>query len=350
MRPLFSGLILLLILLIVLYIPIQIPYYSESIGKVVPVQEWKIIQDQTGRLNSLIRDNITGAAQQIDAYQFEQGDFSGMQIDLPAGAFVNAGDTVVRMYSTRQSQEIQQIEAQLALYAAQLNAEKTGDKAPIVQEAENKLHFAEQDLTLKEALYQNEKKLVAEGLIAVIAFQETENAYHLAKIQVEIAQKTLETVDTGLKTESVGITEAQLRGLRDRLALLRIKGLSFVLQAPFSGYIVPTMLPEELLILQRSDEYLVHIPLKVEQLVYLDSTSIINVTDVKSLQVFRAKYLGTLPKVEVLDSRQVALVTALVRPDSLGTRLSTGISTRCLIDFGKINQREYIRRVLHFKW
>ena len=346
----YSGLILLLILLVGLYVPIRVPYQATSIGKVVPVQEWQIFQDQAGRLTSVVRDNKTGAAKQIDSYQFEQGDFSGMRIDLPAGAFVSAGDTVVRMYSIRQSQEIQTIEAQITLYNAQLGAETTGDKPPIVQEAENKLHFAEQDLAVKEALYDTNKRLKEEGLIAVTAFQTIENDYRLAKIQVEIAKKSLENVGTGLKNESVGITEAQLQGLRKQLALLRQKGLSFVLCAPFSGYVVPSLLPGELLILQRSDEYLVHIPVKVEQLAYLDSTSIINVMDVKTARVFRAKYFGILPKIEVLENHQVALVEALVNPDSAGVRLSMGISTRCNIDFGNINQREYIKRVLNFKW
>jgi hypothetical protein len=227
-----------------------------------------------------------------------------------------------------------------------------GDKPPIVQEAENKMNFAKQDLAVKETFYQTKKRLKEEGLISVIEFQEAENVYQLAKIQVEIASKTLETVGTGLKNESVRITEAQLRGLRDRLALLRQKGLSFVLRAPFSGYIVPTssLLPEELLILQRADEYLVQIPMKAEQLAYLNQTSEINVTDVKTQRVFQATLLGTLPRIEVLDNRQVVIVSALVVPDSVGIRLSTGISTRCSIGFGKINQREYIKRVLNFTW
>jgi hypothetical protein len=328
----------------------KVPYFAVSIGKAMPVQEWQIMQDQAGRLSSVIRDNKTGAAQQIDSYQFEQGDFSGMRIDLPVGAYVHKGDTIVRMYSIRQSQEIQEIEAQLGLYKAQLSADTTGDKPPIVQEAENKLHFAKQDLAVKAALYETNKRLKEEGLLAVTTFQTIENEYRLAKIQVDIAQKNLENVDTGVKVESVGITQAQLRGLQNRLAILRQKGLSFVICAPFSGYVVPSLLPEELLVLQRSDEYLVHIPVKVEQLTYLDSTTVIDVMDVKTAQVFRAKYLGTLPKVEILDNHQVGLVIVSVQPDSVGLRLSTGISTRCTVDFGKISQREYIKRVLHFKW
>lgn len=350
MKPLYSGLILLAILLFLFYVPVRISYHAESIGTVLPVQEWKLLQDQTGRLSSMVIDYKTGAAKQIDAYQFEQGDFSGLHVDIPNGLFVHAGDTLVRLYSTIQAQEIQEIKAELALYSAQFKAETTGEKAPVVQEAENKLYFAEQDLKLKESLYNTKKRLKDEGLIAVTEFETVENDYRLAKIQTDIAKKGLDNVQTGLKKESVGITEAHLRGLRERLALLEKKGLSFVLRAPFTGYVVTGALPEELLTIQSAEEYFLQIPIKVEQLAYLDSSSVIRVTDVNTRQEYTARYLFTMPKVEVLDNRQVALLAASLRPDSPAQRISTGISVRCYIDFGKINQREYLKRLLNFNW
>lgn len=327
----------------------QMPYAAESIGRVLPAQEWRLVQDQTGRLSSVVRDHKLGAAQQIDAFQFEQGDFSGIKIEIPTGSFVSAGDTVVRMYSIRQREEIQQIEAQLALYSAQLQSDKTGDKPPIVQEAENKLHFAEQDLSLKENFYHLKKKLKDEGLIAATEFQMAENDWNLAKIQVEIARKYLENVGTGIKVEGVGITEAQLLGLKNRLNILKQKGLAFVIRAPFSGWVVTSPLSEELLTLQRADEYVVQIPVRVEQLKYLHPDVGIFVTDVQTGHVFRGKYGVLGSKVEVLDNRQVSLLSAYVKPDSLGTRLSTGVSTMCRIDFGQVNQREFFRRILNFQ-
>lgn len=333
-----------------LYVPIQIPYSAESIGRVLPAQEWRLVQDQTGRLTSVVRDHKLGAAQQIDAFQFEQGDFSGIKIDIPAGSFVAAGDTVVRMYSIRQREEIQAIEAQLALYSAQLQSDKTGDKPPIVQEAENKLHFAEQDQKLKEDFYHLKKKLKDDGLIAATEFQTAENDWRLAKIQVEIARKTLESVDTGLKPESVGITEAQLRGLKNRLNILKQKGLAFVIRAPFSGWVVGSVLPEELLTLQSANEYVVQIPVRVEQLKYLNSGAAIHVTDVQTQHIFPARYASIGSRVDVLDNRQISMLTAMVLPDSTGSRLSTGVSAICRIDFGKVNQREYLNRILNFQW
>ena len=328
----------------------RVPFGADSIGKVYPAQDWRLVQDQAGRISSVVRDYRNGAVQQMDAFQFEQGDISGLQFDLPPGGFLQVGDTVVRMYSTRQREEIQNIESQLALYGAQLHAESTGDKPPIVQEAENQLLFAEQDLVGKDKTYRLKTPLFEQGLVALLEYQTAESALELAKIQVDIARKNLETVRTGLKTESLGITEAQLRGLKNRLAILRQKNLALVLRAPFGGFVTPALPPEELLVLQRSDEYLIQIPVKVEQLSYLRKSTSVQVTDIQSQRTYRARMLRTDTKVEVLDNRQVVVLNAIVQPDSSNQRFSTGLAARCHIEFDTVNQREYLLRLLHFKW
>lgn len=351
MKQLLGGLIILGIFIAALWVPVQVPFTAESVGRVYPAREWQLLQDQTGRITSVVRDFRVGATQQIDAYQFEQGDISGLRFVFPPDRFIHVGDTVVRMYSIRQNEEIQNIEAQLALYGAQLQADVTGDKPPVVQEAENRLHFAEQDLVWKEKIFLIKKPLWEQQLIAFTEYQEAESAYNLAKIQVEIARKYLENVGTGLKVESVGITQAQLRGLKNRLEILRNKGLSFVLRAPFSGWVVPVVTPpEEQLILQEAGEYVVQIPVKSDLLPYLSPETIITVTDLQTLRTYPARLFRTGTKVEVLDNRQVSMLTAIVAPDSLGNQLSTGVSALCRIDFGKINQREYLKRILKFKW
>lgn len=351
MKRLFGGLIIIGIIGAALYLPVQIPFAAESIGRVCPAREWQLVQDQTGRISSIVRDYRLGATQQIDAYQFEQGDISGLQFVLPPGRFVHVGDTVVRMYSVRQNEEIQNIEAQLALYGAQLQADVTGDKPPVVQEAENRLHFAEQDLVQKEKIFLIKKPLWEQQLIAFTEYQEAESAYQLAKTQIGIAQKYLETVATGLKTESVGVTQAQLHGLKNRLDILRRKGLSFVLRAPFSGWVAPAaLLPEEQLILQQAGEYVVQIPVRIQHLPYLNHETVITVTDVQTQRAYPAQLLQTGTKIEVLDNQQVSVLTAIVTPDSIGTRLTTGVSANCRVDFGTVNQREYLLRLLNFKW
>lgn len=352
MKRLYGALFFIALLVAALYLPIRIPFGADSIGRVWPVQEWRLVQDQTGRITSVVRDHRSGTAQQIDAFQFEQGDISGLRFEIPAGGFVRAGDTIVRMYSIRQRELIQEIEAQLALYGAQLQSDRTGDKPPVVQEAENRLHFAEQDLVWKEKNYQIQKRLLAEQLIALTEFQVAENDFELARIQVDIARKYLETVNTGLKPESIGVTQAQLAGLRNRLAILKQKGLSFVLRAPFDGFVQPSVLPEELLVLNRADQYLVQVPVRVEQLHYLGPSTRFSITDMQSQKTYPADFLAAGAKVEVLGNRQVSFIAATLQPDSVSARerLTVGIAARCRITFDTVDQREYLRRILNFSW
>lgn len=346
----YGALIFLGLMVALLYVPMKLPFEGISIGRIWPAQEWRLVQDQTGRITSVIRDNRTGTARQIDAFQFEQGDISGLQLDVPDSGYVRVGDTIVRMYSVRQREEIQEIEAQLALYGAQLRADVTGDKPPIVQEAENQLRYAEQDLQVKEKNYRIQKQLLDQELVALTDFQFVENEYELAKIQVDIARKNLEDVATGIKMESVGVTEAQLKGLRNRLEILRQKGLSFVLRAPFSGHVQPSILPEELIILQQGDAYVVQIPVRVEQLRYLSPQTKLLITDMQTQKTYTGQLFSTNSKVEILDNRQVSIVNALVVPEQPGERLSVGISAHCVVRFDEINQREYLKRLLNFTW
>ncbi len=137
--------------------------------------------------------------------------------------------------------------------------------------------------------------------------------------------------------------------MKNRLQILRQKGLSFVIRAPFSGWVTSSPLPEELLTLQRSDEYVVQIPVRVEQLRFLHPGIGIAIRDVQTGQVFQGKYGALGTKVEVLDNRQVSLLKAYVQPDSAGARLSTGVSSICRLDFGNVNQREYLLRLLNFQ-
>ena len=349
-KRLFGGLLIFCILLVAFWIPVQIPYVENSIGQVYPAREWKLLQSQAGRITSVIRDYRVGATSSIAAFQFEN-DISGVQFSIPPDRFVHRGDTVVRMYSIRQSEEIQEIEAQLALYKAQLRSDVTGSKESVVEGAENQLRFAEQDLIQKERTFKIKKPLWEQQLIAFTEYEEAEGAYKLAKIQVDIARQNLESVRTGLKAEGVSVTKAQLRGLRDRLEILRRKGLSYVICAPFDGWVVRTDMPaEEQYTLQEAGKYVVRIPIKIENLPYLNDQTVFYVTDMQTQRTFKAQLLHNGTKVEVLNQLQISNITALVETDSLDERLSTGISAFCQIDFGKIHQREYLRRILKFNW
>jgi hypothetical protein len=351
MKRFAGGVIFLIILCAILFVPVEIPFDASSIGKILPAQEWKLLQDQTGHLSSVVWDYRSGVVREMGAYQFQSGDFSGFESSVPVSdtsIFIASGDTIVRMYSALQKQELQDLNAEIALYSAQLQAEKTGEKNPIIQEAENKLFFARQDLTLKQKNYDIQKSLYTDGVIAKTEFIKTENDYELAKIQVGIAEKNVETAQTGLKSESLDITKNRIESLKKSVALLRQRGLKLMIRAPFSGYVSPVLLPGEMLTLQSAGEYVVHIPLKVEHLPYLNQQTTIEVTDAQSGKTYPARFLQIAPKVEVLDNKQVVVLLASLSLGNEHLRLSTGISGACTVHFGRVNQREYLKRLLNF--
>lgn len=348
MNRYWSAALLLVALGAMWFLPIITTHSIASLGKVLPVKEWRLSQDRTGRITSLVHDYLTGLTTQMAAFQFKTGDVSRAETQVSARdstGFIKANESIFKMYSSAALDEIQELTGQIQTLQAQLVAEKTGEKTPIVQEAENKLYFAQQDFTLRQKQFEIQRKLFADGVIALTEYQTSENDFELARINIEIAQKTLDQALTGLKPESQNITKSQIVALQKRLEILKERNLAYDLHAPFSGFLAQSLLPEDILLLQSHGDYLVEIPIPTDQLQYLSDSTVLEITDA----ITHFKHIGNLvevqPQVAVMDNRQVAKIRAVVHLEG-SARLSTGISANCTIVFGRMRWRDYLKRII----
>lgn len=343
--------ILVLIIFVALYVPVSIPFSLSSIGKVYPHQEWRLMQDASGNITTTLTDNKSGVRQLQQAFQFERGDLVSM--DLKYADTTNTilvGDTLLRINTIVFQDRIQQLTNQLIIEEALLKSSQTGDKDPIISEARNKLEFARKALVLHEKNYQTNKKLLEEGLISELEFRAFENAWELAKIDISIAEKSLEDVDTGLKSEDIGVNKSRIESLQNQIAFLKQQLTKYVVTAPFSGRRVPVAAAGEMLVVYNTDEYIMQIPVKAEDIQYISECKNIYVTDIRNKSRYHATFLEAGTNVEVVGGRQVVFISASVKVPAHAAAISTGMAMTCEISCGEINQREYIRRILNFTW
>lgn len=345
-------LILIGLILLGLYIPVQIPWEFVSIGKIYPRQEWRILRDASGNITSSLQDYRTGTALGGTSYQFKSGDLVQAELSVhpDSTGFVQAGDTILHIYTTLITDQLITLRGQLLVEKATLTSQLTGEKTPVVLEAENKVLFAEQQFGLQQKNYNTSKTLFDEGLISLIEFRTAENEYESDKIDVEIAKKNLETVQTGLKREDVNITRSRIASLEQQIAFLEKQQAKYVLTSPITGRQAPVSQPDEMLLLQKTDEYIVQIPVKAEDMKYIGDLKKITLTDVQNLKTYEATLVQTGSQMMVVAGKQVNFLLASVHPPSPAIQLSTGMSVTCKLSFGSINQREYISRVLNFSW
>lgn len=342
---------LVLLVLAALYLPISIPYDLVSIGSVMPAEEWRLIQDAGGSLSSSHQDNRSGIVSDLSNWQFERGDLSGMEVTLsPADSGrVGLGDTIVRMYSAVIQKQIIDLENSLNVKKSEQRVLVTGEKPPIVQEAESKLVFAREALVLREKEYNMAKPLLAENLISRLEFNRIENALDLAKIDIITAEKALDVANTGLKDESVDFNRSELLALERELDFLRRRNAGYVIRAPFTGVCAPIRTPGEVLILQNVETCIVTIPIKSEEMAYLSDSARVEVIDPITQRHYFGKVLRILPQTQVLDSKSVGFLTAVISPSNTHERISLGLSAKCIVHCGRLDQRKYLQRILRFR-
>ena len=342
--------ILILIILAALYVPVRVPYALLSVGSILPCEEWRLMQETGGGLSSMHQNNKTGIVQRLASWQFERGDLTGMEVTVRPDTFgqVICGDTVVRMYSSIIHQQILELDNRLKVLQSEQQVLLTGEKAPIVQEAESELVFAKEALTLREKEYAVAQQLLAEGVIAKMEFNRAENVLKLAKIEVITAEKGLAVANTGVKSESVGVNAAHIQTLQKQIAFLRARNAGYVITSPFDGVIAPIREVGEVMILQKINECIVTIPVKTEEMSFITDSCRIEVTDPITQKVYVAHYLGKEAQTQVIGSRSVAFVRAAIYPEHRGERITLGISAQCSIQCGELNQREYLKRLLRF--
>lgn len=327
-----------------------LPFTLTSVAKVYPSREWRVVQDANGGILTSMEDYLTGVVNGSQVFQFERGDLVNVQLHVPDSLrLVQAGDTVIRIYNIVLDGRITTLRGELSIAEATLKASIAGDRPEAIAEAAEKLRFSEQELTIHEHVYQVQRQLLKDSVTSDLSFRTAENAYRVAQREVDVANKTLIAVKAGLKPEDIAVARANIGSLQQQIAFLERQQSQYIIKSPIKGEVTPIDVTGQMIVVQDRDRYLLYIPVRVEDLQYITDTSVIQLHDVVTQQAFTATKLKVLPKIQVLGGRQaVMLVASLVPPE--GVNITTGLSMACTIQCGQLNQREYIKRMLNFKW
>ncbi len=349
MNRVITLVILAVIIAGLLFLPIKIPYTLESIGDVKPVEEWILLQDINGSLNASHRNNQTGVVENIASWQFERGDLYGMEVSIKPQAYdhILRGDTIVRMYSSLIAQQILDIENQLKVKTAQMQVLVTGEKTPIIEEAESKLRFAKEALSLRQKEYDIAKTLQDEGVNAPIDYTRALNALELARINITTAEKALVIAQTGVKSESSSLNTSESNALKKQLNFLKTKNTKYVIIAPFDGRVVPTLLPGEILRLQKIKECVVTVPVKTEEMTYTGHNPELFIQDAVNGHTYQAKIILKSNQTEILNGRSVSSILAIIHPQE-NEMITLGVSARCLLHCDELSPIKYLRRILNY--
>jgi hypothetical protein len=96
------------------------------------------------------------------------------------------------------------------------------------------------------------------------------------------------------------VQRSNITSLNNQVAFLENQLTKYVVTAPFNGVRVPVVLPEEMLVLYNTDEYIMQIPMKAEDIRYISECKNIFVTDIRNQSRYEATLLEVGSNVEVV--------------------------------------------------
>jgi hypothetical protein len=141
---------------VLLFLPITVGRTITVSGKVLPAREWLLVKSQAGSLIATLRDHLQGTVVSYTVVSVLRGDAFGFDLfsSRKPGDFVGAGDTIISIRSHELVREYHRVSGELAIARANLAVMATGEKEPVVREAERSLRLARENAALQRTLLQ----------------------------------------------------------------------------------------------------------------------------------------------------------------------------------------------------
>jgi len=306
---------------------IKVPNSLSIFAEVQPLQKWQLIKGTDGQLTSVLMDYETGFSNAFGVTQFQRGESMVFTFaeSIKNKQKVSEGDTIGVIRSSDVEENLVKLEGELSVAKAELQANKTGEKAPLITEAKNRLEFAKAKLGQKKDTFKRNEQLFQKGFLPQEQYETDLWEIKQLEIEISIYQSQLEAITSGLKPETLNLLESKITALSQELNALKQRAKNFVVVAPINGTISRSFSSDTLLSILNVDNVVVNVPLKVEYKDVLKEGSAVSVSFAEYDTPFKARLLSLSKEVKMLNREQV--VVAVIMVENLERHLLPGMIT-----------------------
>ena len=340
-------LLFFLSIIIVFIIPFKIPYTFKSTARIYPSQEWVLMTGQDDSFISVIYDNKTNVINNLTNYKFERGDIAELNINpqLISGQQINKGDTIAFIHSFDIENELTELRSEIEVEKASLNVLKSGEKVSIINEAEKKYDYAIQQLKLDEKTFLRQQTLFQDSVISAAEFDQVENVYQLAKINLNILENELLSLKSGDKPSEINLINEKINSIKINIEILENQKDQYFIISPRSGIINFSPALGQYFSISDNNEYILKIAIQLKNRKHLDSLSSINFEIAGDNAINSASLLQINDKVESIGSHQIFFIKAIADNND---NISRGMAVQCKIACDDVSLFEYCMRTMDF--
>lgn len=158
------------------------------------------------------------------------------------GAHVRQGRVLARLDTSRLAPQVAQAEAQLAAQQAALERLRNGNRPEEIAQGRANLEAAQAEALNAKQHHERQVVLVQTSATSQALLDQARAAADMAKAKVDATQKALDLLIVGSRPEDIAQAEAQVRGSKAQLALLRQQLADAELTSPATGVIVSRLM------------------------------------------------------------------------------------------------------------
>ena len=336
--------LLLLIALVVLLLPVQLPYAITTPGQVLPAREWLLVRDAAGRITSVLVDHTLGSTQEYSIAQFERQDAMrfALNADLRFAETVDAGDTLGTVFSSQTERQLARLRGELLTEQARLNFFTTGEKASVIEEAEQRIEQAQARVEAQQRIVDRLRTLAASGAAAAEDLEVAESQLVVYETDVDIARAALQTARTGAKPEQIDLIEAGIEALQNEIAALERRVDDYYMVSPISGVVLRPGSRDTMLVVADLSELVVVMPVEWSEHQLVEDGQPVEVAG-RGFETLTGRVYRVDRFARTVDGRQVVFTTALVDHPNERTVLP-GALAQCRIGVGRLTPWEMVTR------
>ena len=341
---------ILFLIIIVLFLPIKVHYSFHAIAKIYPLKEWSLNRGQDDSYVSEMHNYKFNVLSHVKSYKFERGDVSEVfhQESYASGDLVENGDTLAYINSYYIENELAKLYSLKSVEEENLKMSLAGEKQELIEQAEQEYNFQMQQLELEKKNYTRYQKLFEDSIISTADFEVHENAFRLAEINLEIAGKNLNSMQTGDKEEEIDYIRQRIEGYeREIQSYEKLRDQYFII-SPISGIASFNSGLNGLITISDTSEYILKIPVKVNDVQYLDKITGIKFSMPGYSDKLDASFLDIDESVSLLSNEQLVMAKASISGGQLN--LIPGMAVQCSVVCDKITLIKYLQRRIKFQF
>ena len=326
-------------------LPVRFPSAVSTYGRITPAHRWVLVRGTDGRLIASTFNYQTGLSEGYRVSNFDRGSSVSFSVhsSLIPGQVISRGDTIGSVYSSEMQEGLIALNGQLAAAKSLLAVNASGEKAAIVNEAQQRLQFSRRRKEEHQKVMLRSKRLFEAHLISQGEYEGVESEANLLNDEIHLAEANLEAARTGAKPEQLELAHANIVALENEIAAIKGRAASYTLTAPITGTISRVFSTDTLLIISGTTNYVALIPVKWKDYARVARTQDPRVTLWGVSKRIHGNVIALNREIQMLQGEKVVIATALLADSS--EDLIPGMLTRCHIECQPVTALEYVKRL-----